>query len=149
MGTQNIPLYYLLDIECWWQEVFGRSSPHSETDLYLQRVQHRTFTMTSVSDVIQTFIDIKGIIDSHKPILKCLIFGYFYLHPTTCFSLHRSPSGVLQIHMSSLNYALKFIHFSFTDNIIQIFKNCKYIVWDKSWIVCCNVLRLNMLEVQI
>jgi hypothetical protein len=29
----------------------------------------------------------------YKPIIKCLIFGLFYLHPTTCFDLSRSTSG--------------------------------------------------------
>jgi hypothetical protein len=31
----------------------------------------------------------------YKPILKYLIFGLFYFHPTTCFDLPRSLSGVL------------------------------------------------------
>lgn len=41
-----------------------------------------------------------------KLILNCLIFGLFYLHPTTYFNLQRSSSRGLWIHMSSFGYLL-------------------------------------------
>jgi hypothetical protein len=49
----------------------------------------------------------------YKLILKCSVFGLFYLHPSTHFDMQRSQLGDLQIYMSLLNYQNASVFFTF------------------------------------
>jgi hypothetical protein len=44
--------------------------------------------------------DVNTTVD-YKPILKCVIFGFFYFHPTTCFDLSISSCGFYEFHVIS------------------------------------------------
>jgi hypothetical protein len=54
-----------------------------------------------MSHVTKVYLGTANTTTDYKPILKCLIFGLFYFHPTTCFDLSRSSSGVFyELHTS-------------------------------------------------
>jgi hypothetical protein len=67
----------------------------------LQKVNYQTkYWMNTVLNLLQLCFGVSkvdlGAINTtvdYKPTLKCLIFGLFYFHPTTGFSLSRSSSG--------------------------------------------------------
>jgi hypothetical protein len=82
----------------------NRHTHLTPTAEHLNFVQYIYFLHPFVYHVTKVHSGAVGTID-YKPILKCLIFGLFYFHSTTCFDLSRSLSGGLhELHISLLNY---------------------------------------------